>query len=181
MKKIFIAMMLTLFSVKLYSQKTGMDSAEVIYKGKIGYIRYSEINDMETGLMLIKKMHPPLYIFNSKNFTVASDYFRLNESTVKNCDSLISFYIVKDSLDSCRIQTMQFVIDQSNQRIENFKSGYEEATKINHDLSTMLTESLQLTRDELKSARRGKFKGVIWGFLGGALVGTYIGFQAVQK
>jgi hypothetical protein len=75
---------------------------------------------------------------------------------------------------------LNYIIQQSNQRIDNFKNGYLECQDINKELGRMLDDSIKLNKEQSRSAKWGRVQHFIWGILAGGLVGTYIGFQAVH-
>ena len=176
-----LLLILVLSCTRIFAQESiVLDSAKIDFEGQPIYINYLQINKIDKGLRILKSIPPPYYLFNEDNFSFAATFFRQNENKIKLLLEQIQFYQFKDSLEDSKVKTLNYIVEQSNQRIANYKSGYEESQNINKELSRMLNESLEINKDGLKSARKEKLKYLIWGALGGGLVGTYIGFRSVH-
>ncbi|MEO8148074.1 MAG: hypothetical protein ABI723_10575 [Bacteroidia bacterium] len=154
------------------------DSLELSLYGSKFYVNYLEIDTIDVNLF--KNLQAPVYLINNDNFTFGKKCIAYTNNVLTNLLEMDTLSKINDSIYERKEKELNYIITQSNERINNFKDGYLQCQDVNKELSRMLDDSIKLNKDQSKSAKWGKAQYLIWGILGGGLLGTFIGFQAVH-
>ncbi len=154
-----------------------------VFRGNLFTYKYKVVSSskdnssLKLTLAAISVLDKPYYILSQSDFTIYQKQIVLSHKTIDTLMKAVENFKIQDNIsEKIKIQ-MEDVVRKTNERVDLYKKAYEEMVLINQSYSQQLTECVELQRKKVKT---NKFQYFIWGMVGGGLIGTYVGFQAVR-
>ena len=126
---------------------------------------------------LIHFIRPNMYLMDQPNYHFSKSYIASLQKVNDTYAELGRLYRLNDSLSTEKIKAYDAAIELVNKRVDMYKAAYDQSQAINKNYSEELSKLISENKNQ-KNKR--DFTHVIWGAVGGSLIGLIVGAQLAR-